>query len=157
LLAGSAASTYFGITASRRAKDAERAQETAQRLASENEEALQTTRRAKHESDLRSAQLKFNAGLEECQSGAVARGLFTLLDAWRLAPPDAHDLRRVIRLNVATWQRHLPLLVETFRFPLARSCAVQFLGPAGETFAAWTGRSCRVEWRDSATGQPVGV
>jgi serine/threonine protein kinase/WD40 repeat protein/tetratricopeptide (TPR) repeat protein len=155
LLAGSTASTYFGITARRRADDADRARETAQDLAMEKEQALQATRQAKHDSDLRAAQLKFNAGLEECQSGAVARGLFTLLDAWRLAPSDAHDLRRVIRLNVAAWQHHLPLLVETIRTPSSRRCGIRFLAPAGETFAVWNGNPCRIEWRDSASGRPV--
>jgi WD40 repeat protein/tetratricopeptide (TPR) repeat protein len=156
LLAGSTASTYFGITARRRADDADRARETAQYLAAENEEALKKTRQAKHGSDLRAAQLKFNAGLEECQSGAVARGLFTLLDAWRLAPPDAQELRRVIRLNLAAWQRHLPVLVETLRVG-GRPIRVRFLGPAGDRFAVWTDRPCRIELRDTASGRPVGV
>jgi serine/threonine protein kinase/WD40 repeat protein/tetratricopeptide (TPR) repeat protein len=159
LLAGSGASTYFGIAASRRADDAERARESAVQLAADKAEALDKSRRARRDSDLRAAQLKFNAAIAECQSGAVARGLFTLLDAWRLAPPDEHELRRVIRLNLAAWQRHLPILVETFRVPRTGGghVGVRLLGPAGETFAVWTGTPCRLELRDTTSGRPLGV
>jgi WD40 repeat protein len=110
LLGGSAVSTYFGVEAGRRAEDARGAQGKALALADQRQEALLDARQARRESDRHAADLLFREGTAQCESGAVARGLYTLLDAWQAAPEEDADFRRVVRTNLAAWRWHLPRL-----------------------------------------------
>src|SRR5262249_39502974 len=76
------------------------------------------------------------------------QGLFTLLDALRLAPPEATDFRRVVRANLAGWGDRLPVLR-----CLVPGREAAFLGPDGAEFVTLEdGRWCR---RSAATGRPV--
>jgi WD40 repeat protein len=103
LLGGSAVSTYFGIEAGRRADDARGAESRALTLADERQQA-------RRESDRHAANLLFREGTAQCESGAVADGLYTLLDAWKVAPEEDTDFRRAVRMSLAAWRWHLPRL-----------------------------------------------
>jgi serine/threonine protein kinase/WD40 repeat protein len=147
-LAGGAASAWFAVEAGRRARDAEEAEGRARRSADERQEALVAARQ-------RAAELKFLAGLEECQSGAVQRGLFTLLEAWRSAPPEAAEFRRVVRTNFAAWGRQLPSLQCAVQLPERTEVMVQ-ADANGEAFFAWARGSARLQRWGAVTGAPEG-
>src|SRR5262249_33818407 len=46
-------------------------------------------------------------GLMLCESGETGRGLLWLARALEIAPPEAEDLQRVIRLNLASWSQYV--------------------------------------------------
>jgi WD40 repeat protein len=56
---------------------------------------------------LLSASLAFDQGLTLCEQGDAGRGMLWLGRALQIAPEDAHDLRRVIRINLGAWGRQL--------------------------------------------------
>lgn len=95
------------------------------------------------------------AGLAQCEAGAVDSGLFTLLDAWRLAPEDAHEFRRVVRANLAAWSRQLPVLQQAFSLAHGGRVQARFVGPAGKWLITWTVEGPRVDRWDAATGEAV--
>jgi WD40 repeat protein len=147
-LAGSGASAWFAVEAGRRARHAEEAEGRARRWADERQQALV----AAHQ---RAAEQKFKAGLEECQTGAIQLGLFTLLEAWRSAPPEAAEFRRVIRANFAAWGRQLPVLQCALQLPQRTEVLVQ-ADADGQSFFTWTLRGDRLQRWDAATGAPAG-
>jgi WD40 repeat protein/tRNA A-37 threonylcarbamoyl transferase component Bud32 len=57
-----------------------------------------------------SASFALENGLSRCAGGEVPAGLLWLARALRLAPADAADLQRVVRLNLASWPRQSPAL-----------------------------------------------
>jgi serine/threonine protein kinase/WD40 repeat protein/tetratricopeptide (TPR) repeat protein len=132
LVAGASISTYFAVLAGDRARQAVQEGDNAKRHAAVAAVEAERASRAERKAVEQVAQLKFQSGLAQTQSGEVARGMFTLLDAWRLTPDAADDLRRAIRLNLAAWSRQLPVLHRAFRLPNA-----SFLGwgdSQGKTF-----------------------
>jgi serine/threonine protein kinase/WD40 repeat protein/tetratricopeptide (TPR) repeat protein len=150
LVAGTTISTYFAVKAGQRARDAERAGEEKQR-------ALEDAQKAQRQSDLRSAELLFRTGLGQCESGAVDRGLFTLLEAWRSAPAEAVAFRRVVRTNLAAWSRQLPVLEQILEHPNRKYILTRFVGPDGKILISWEYQNGRLVMRwDPATGQPLG-
>lgn len=151
LVGGTAVSVYYATEAGVRARDAERAGEERQR-------ALDVAQEARRQSDLRSAELLFRAGLDHCEAGTVDRGLFDMLEAWRSAPEDAGEFRRLVRTNLAAWGRQLPVLEQVLQHPQRRYVLTRFVGPPGKELVTWdipNGRDV-VRW-DLATGQPVGT
>jgi serine/threonine protein kinase/WD40 repeat protein len=144
LLAGTAVSTHFAVQAGRREQDAT---DAAGRAQGAEQRAVAQERRAR----LQAAELTFQAGLVQAQSEQVAGGMWTLLDAWRMAPADAHELRRVIRLNLAAWGRQLPVLRQAFE---AGPAYLSLGDPGGKTLLIWNKGGGR-RW-DVATGRPVG-
>jgi WD40 repeat protein/tetratricopeptide (TPR) repeat protein len=150
LVGGTGVSAYFAVEAGQRARDAERAGEEKQR-------ALEDAQKAQRQSDLRSAELQFRAGLHQCEAGAVDHGLFTMLEAWRSAPKDAITLRRVLRTNLAAWSQQLPVLEQMLQHPDGGRVLTRFVGADGNTLVTWAFRDSRqvVRW-DAATGQPLG-
>jgi serine/threonine protein kinase/WD40 repeat protein len=150
LIAGSAISTWFGLDARQQAAAA-RHQEGLARTAETR--ALTQKRTA----NLYSAELTFQLGLQQAQAGAVDRGLFLMLRAWRQAPEDAVAFRTVIRANLAGWSRQLPRL----RYALQMN---RFAGgyrhilsgdPEGRTFLIGSSCTRGIRAFDSASGQPV--
>src|SRR5262249_46745693 len=134
----------------RRAHDAERAGEEKQR-------ALDSAQKARRLSDLRAAESRFRIGLAQCETGAVDRGMLTVLEAWRLAPEDAVAFRHVVRTNLAAWSRQLPILERVLQHPRHAYVLTRFIGPDGKVLATWDllGGRHVVKW-DLATGQPAG-
>src|SRR5262249_43150334 len=103
------------------------------------------------------AELRFRAGLQHCESGAVDRGLFTMLEAWRSAPEDAVAFRRVVRTNLAAWSRQLPILDQMLQHPDRSLVLTRFTGTEGKTLVTWDlGERKKVLRWDVATGQPLG-
>src|SRR5262249_19875970 len=47
--------------------------------------------------------LALDRGLSSCESGDVARGLLWMARSLQLAPDEAGDLRRIIRVNLTGW------------------------------------------------------
>src|SRR5262249_22771038 len=123
----------------------------------EKQRALEAAQEARRQSDLRTAELQFRAGLAQCEAGSIDRGLFTLLDAWRSAPEDAVAFRRVVRTNLAAWSRQLPVLEHILQHPPRKYFLTRFVGADGKTLVAWEYPDGRlvVRW-DPATGQPLG-
>jgi WD40 repeat protein len=136
LLGGTGVSTYFGIEAGHRANDARDAESKALALANEQ-------RQARRESDRRAADLLFREGTAQCESGAVARGLYTLLDAWKKAPEEDADFRRVVRTNLAAWRWHLPRLRGVAAHPFGGPFRPLALAN-GATFVTWSGKGVQL-------------
>src|SRR5262249_29677113 len=92
------------------------------------------------------------------EAGAVDRGLFLMLRAWQMAPPEATDFRRILRANLAGWSRQLPRLRQVVQ-------AQQYYGgggkilpgdPEGRSFLTWFPKQA-LGCRSSATGQRQGA
>jgi WD40 repeat protein/tetratricopeptide (TPR) repeat protein len=144
LVAGSAISTYFAVEASRRAGVAQAKEQEANA--------------AKHNADLQAAVSLVRVGLARAQEGAVAEGMYTLLDAWRQAPADAVDLRRLIRCNLAGWSRQLPVLRRAIPRPPDESAGrvqVWLTGPDERVLVTF-GFGKMSRW-DAENGQPLGA
>jgi WD40 repeat protein/tetratricopeptide (TPR) repeat protein len=149
LVGGTGVSAYFAVEAKQRARDAERAGEEKQR-------ALEAAQEARRQSDLRAAESRFRVALDQCEAGAVDRGMFTMLEAWRTAPKDAAAFRRGVRTNLAAWSRQLPILEHVLQHPQHKYVLTRFVEdgkvlitwdiPFGRHVAAW----------DPATGEPIG-
>jgi serine/threonine protein kinase/WD40 repeat protein len=150
LLGGTGVSTYFAVESSRRADEAERATQAKQR-------ALDSAEKARLQSDRRAAELQWRAGLAQCEAGAVDLGLFTLLNAWRWAPEDAGEFRRVLRANLAAWSCQLPVLQHAFPLAQGGEVLARFVGPEGRTLVTWTGSGPRLDRWDTATGTALGA
>jgi serine/threonine protein kinase/WD40 repeat protein/tetratricopeptide (TPR) repeat protein len=159
LLAGAGVSTYFAFLAGERARQAvgerDKAEKSAAQAVAEAERAQNAEHKAVASEDTvrrQLAELTLQSGQAHAQSGEVARGLFTMLDAWRQAPADADDLRRAIRLNLAAWSRQLPVLHQAFRLPNASG--MWWDDPQGKTFFSRVGGELRRF--DAATLRAVG-
>jgi eukaryotic-like serine/threonine-protein kinase len=96
VVTGTAASTYFGVSATRRASDVQTA------LIKEQE--------ARRTADHRTAQLQLASGQALAADGQVDHGMFVMLRALESVPSDDDDLRGTIRLNLEEWLPHLPRL-----------------------------------------------
>src|SRR5205814_3894935 len=110
-------STYFGLAAGERAKDAER--------------ALADARAAQAETDRVAAELLLDAGQREAEAGDVGRGLHAFVAALRRAPPDDARLRGVVRRGFAAWAERLPTLVRYERLD-SPAYGCRFVGPDGK-------------------------
>jgi WD40 repeat protein/tRNA A-37 threonylcarbamoyl transferase component Bud32 len=76
-----------------------------------------------------SASFALDNGLSRCAGGEVPSGLLWLARALKLAPADAADLHRVVRLNLASWSRQSALL-EAFS-PGGKKVDLARLAPGG--------------------------
>lgn len=99
-----------------------------------------------------SATLALDRGLERCRQGDVGHGLLWLARALEIAPDDATDLQRVIRLNLGAWRhRLLPL-----RMILTHDNAlVGVFSPDGKRILT-AGLDRRAVVWDAATGKQIG-
>ena len=156
LVVGTAVSTWFGLDARRQALEARR-HEALANTASVMASAAQAQAVAeKRTADLRSAEMTFQIALQLAESGAVDRGLFQMLRAWRQAPRDATAFRTAIRANLAGWSRQFPRLRQAvqvhdswagWRFiaggdPEGRTFLTGFDGPGSDqVFDSATGRA----------------
>jgi serine/threonine protein kinase/WD40 repeat protein len=158
LVGGSVLSTWFGLVARQQARAA-RYQEGQANLASDKAHAAETQAlAAKRTADLRAAELAFQLGLHQAEAGAIDRGLFLMLRAWRQAPVDAVAFRTVIRANLAGWSRQLPRLRQAVHVEKS-PVGWRFIGSGdaeGRTFLTWFNGGV-VRAFDSATGQPVAL
>jgi WD40 repeat protein/predicted Ser/Thr protein kinase len=79
----------------------------------ERQESLKKEAAQRSEADERkrfqalSASLVADEGLRLCDEGDVGRGLFALVHALQVAPPEARDLRRAIRTNLSAAEKRV--------------------------------------------------
>jgi serine/threonine protein kinase/WD40 repeat protein len=151
LAAGAAVSTYFAFEEREQARAAGTARDKALVAQGEARAAAADTVRAKRQSDLLAADLVLQKAVAEAEGGFVDRGLFRLVEALRLGPPDAGDFHRIVRTNLAAWEDRLPRLQLT----LARVERVWFEGPTGRRTLTADGAVVR-HW-DPDGGRPLGA
>ena len=72
----------------------------------------------KHEAQIKSATLALEKGIQICEQGRPRLGILSIAYALQLCPTDAHDLRRVILTNLASWGPHLMCLDEIHTMPM---------------------------------------
>jgi eukaryotic-like serine/threonine-protein kinase len=82
-----------------------------------------------------SASLALDHGLSQCEMGETTTGLLWLARSLLLAPPDAADLQRVIRLNLNSWNGTAARLAE---FAPAETTGLNFLALAPDGTALLT-------------------
>ena len=103
LAGGVVVSAFFAVEERLRAQEAEEATFLAQSAQDEAE-------KAKRASDLQAAIQTFRTGMVEAENGQLDIAWATLLKAHRLAPREADDFRRAVRLNLDSWSRRMPIL-----------------------------------------------
>jgi WD40 repeat protein len=92
-----------------------------------------------------SASFALDHGLSQCELGEAPAGTMWLARALQLAPPDAVDLQRVIRLNLSRWSADFPVLREYI--PGEKEVGLVELAPDGGAALTVTG-SQRVHVHD---------
>jgi WD40 repeat protein/anti-sigma factor RsiW len=134
IIAGVTASTYFGLSATRRA--------------TEVGVALGKEADARQAADHRAAEYLLTNGQTLATAGEVDRGMFVMLRALESAPPADDELRRIIRLNLEAWLPHLPRMRWFNEDKAEHYCILDdqiICGRGNGVFAL-----------DTATGRPVG-
>jgi WD40 repeat protein/serine/threonine protein kinase len=138
LVAGTIVSSIFAVREAHRAADLQLKDQDLQA-------ALQ-------ESRLRAANLALTQGLNLCEQGEVAKGILWLAHALELTPPEAVDLERVIRANVAGWRPQVNPLRAVLDHGYMHFVA---FSPDGKQFVI-----CKADGTvtvgDTLTGQPLG-
>jgi WD40 repeat protein/serine/threonine protein kinase len=133
-----------------------RLQQEQNRTQSALEDAQEQRARAdeiRGEAERLSSALALQRGLALCEQGDAARGLLWLAHGLKLAPEQAADLQRDIRLNLARWHRPVHPLKACLRHeggvgPVAFSLDGKVVATVGgdNTVRSW----------ETATGKPVG-
>jgi WD40 repeat protein len=120
------------------------------RAANEVRDEQKKTADALAESRRLSATLALDRGLADCDKGEVGHGLLWLTRALELAPADADDLRRVIRINLAAWRPRLQTL--KMMLPHPRRIEVVAYRPDGSRVVVGGDDGTAGLW-DAATGE----
>jgi WD40 repeat protein len=109
---------------------------------------------AQHEADVERSGLLLDQGLTSCEQGKVLVGLLRLTRALEVAPDDAGDLRRVIRMNLAAWSQRTSHVRAVL--PQDDDRVWVYFSPDGKTAATATGEGTPVRFWDTATGTLLG-
>jgi WD40 repeat protein/serine/threonine protein kinase len=143
-----AVSTAFAI---HRTNMAAKLEQTNSKLA-DSLTSLQETDRRRLESIRTSASLALGHGLYLCEQSHVAEGLLWLTHSLQIVPPEAVDLERTIRGNLAGWSRELHQLQAIRERPRA-ALALAF-HPDGQTLVAAVSERSPRFW-SAQTGRPI--
>lgn len=122
------------------------------RVAAQLRDKQLQTDAALHDSRLRAASLDLDRCIALCERGDVSLGLLGMALCLEKTPPDATDLRRAIRLNLAAWS---PRLAALCTMPMEHSDAIYSVGftPDGRTIVS-AAHDGSVRLWESATGKP---
>src|SRR5262249_41346084 len=93
--------------------------------------------RQRHTSQMQSAELLLERGLALAEQGEAAHGLHWMLESLKLAPADADELRRVVRINLAAWSQQVHALRNILPIPPRGVHGLAFT-PDGQAFVAVT-------------------
>jgi WD40 repeat protein/tRNA A-37 threonylcarbamoyl transferase component Bud32 len=159
LLATAAVSIWFAVYQTRAANDLARINgnlETANKdLATEKQKVEGTLGQVRdlsakqRETLIQSAHLAYGRGLTLCQEGNVPEGLLWLARGVEIAPADADDLQRALRLNLTAWRKEMCNLQEVCsQEEFLRRC------PNGKYECRETASG--EQFWDVAAGKPVG-
>jgi WD40 repeat protein len=166
LLATAIVSTWFAVYQTKAASDLSRTNAdlvTAKKMADDNwiqaEDNLGKVRdisAKRRETLIQSARLAMGRGLTLCDEGDVPTGLLWLSRALEILPPDADDLQRAVRLNLAAWRAQIDgvqtvIPAQTFLFdaPHHSADAKLYAAPVA-------GDQSALQLWDAAAGRPVG-
>jgi serine/threonine protein kinase/WD40 repeat protein len=119
----------------------------------QKEEALTQVRQKEREAKILLSSFQMDKGLALCEEGKVGPGLLWLARSLEVAPEDAADLQRAIRINLGAWSQqvsHLRGMMPEQRYWLSAEVDFSLDGRilllSGTSVRAW----------DTATGQPLG-
>jgi WD40 repeat protein len=100
-----------------------------------------------------SATLALDRGLGLCEQGEIGRGMLWLVHSLELAPPNAAELHRLIRINLGGWRTQLRAQRHLFAGP-DLTWQVGFSPDGKQVLTAYLDGTIRL-W-DSVRGTPVG-
>jgi eukaryotic-like serine/threonine-protein kinase len=100
-----------------------------------------------------SANLALDKGIALCDKGNLSSGMLWLAYALKIAPPEAEDLQRACRLNLAAWRGKVHPLRAVFTHKWQPIFTVAF-SPDGKTVLTGNAEGARL-W-NAATGEPAG-
>jgi WD40 repeat protein/tetratricopeptide (TPR) repeat protein/tRNA A-37 threonylcarbamoyl transferase component Bud32 len=108
--------------------------------------------RTRNDSLRQSAGLLLDRGIARAEEGDTASGLHWMLEGLKVAPAEAVELRRAIRVNLAAWSEPVYALRQIIRFASpVHACAFT---PDGARILIASGE--RLEYRDARTLLPTG-
>jgi WD40 repeat protein/serine/threonine protein kinase len=142
LIAGTSVSAVFGLSKAR----------TAGKLVLALDESREKARQLE-ETNRKAADLALALGLHLCEQGDVSLGVLWLAQSLETAPPDAKDLQRAIRTNLAAWGDTLRPLRATL--PASSEVLAVAYSPDGKLVVTGTEDGTAQLW-DAATGEPSG-
>jgi WD40 repeat protein len=149
LVVGTVVSAAFGVlqadTAGRLRVALGESEDKGQQLQQTNHQLAKTNRKA--------TDLALGLGLHLCEQGEVPLGILWLAHSLETAPPEADDLQRAIRTNLAGWGALLRPLRASLPAP-SEILALAY-SPNGQLFVTATEDGTAQLW-DTATGKPLG-
>ncbi len=106
-----------------------------------------------------SARLALDKGIALAEAGEAARGLHWMLEGLAVAPAEAAEIERVIRINLSAWSEQVHGLRHIIRVPVreAEATAAAYrcaFSPDGRVIAIAS--ADRLEYRDARTLEPTG-
>ncbi len=102
-------SGFFAIQASHRARDADRARETAEELRRKAEAANRVASRERNRARQQSADLLLERGLELADEGRISEALHWMVASLKTSSDPDHQ--RIVRTHLASWSARIPTLV----------------------------------------------
>jgi len=141
-----------------KAEEARKTEEEHRKEAEEAQKQADAARQAeaaqKRQFQRLSANLLLDRGQALCEQEDIGRGLLWLSRSLQIAPADDADLQRVIRMNLADWQRHFHPL----RYPLSAGRSTNWaavLSRDGKVLLTESMDHTARLW-ETATGKPIG-
>ncbi len=147
--------SYFQRLAGSETRANQRLQVTQKDADDARREALLERDRSRRQS----ARLALDKGIALAETGEAARGLHWMLEGLAVAPAEAAEIERVIRINLSAWSEQVHGLRHIIRVPVreAEATAAAYrcaFSPDGRVIAIAS--ADRLEYRDARTLEPTG-